>query len=192
MRRNGLAFLLILCCMAAAEVNRGADVTWTRSVESFTRALGDRDAEALLSLVDDARMSAFDAAQADGARLLARTGKGRLIMSRAYAQVPLTLASDLCECTRDSELPDDIKRKLAVGAEARARRLNAAAAEWISEALAAKPTDAIGVLVFWCPSSSEEQGADNGELVFVLLRAEASGARNWRIRTIAYGNPIKP
>lgn len=185
-----IAIVLALVVQTAGQTTRPADSTWGKTLERFTTALEDSDPAALLPLLaDDASIKAFDSKTADAIRLLARTRKATLLMSKAYVQAPATIASDVAEQVKNSDVPDEVKRHMAVGDEARSRRANETAAHWVAQALGAKDGDPVAVILFWCDRSSTGEPAPSPELVFVLVRGQAQGAGAPRVQAIAFGNP---
>jgi hypothetical protein len=173
---------------AAQPAAAGAD-QWPQTVQTLASALTENDPGALLSVLsDDQAIHTFDGKVADAVRLLVRTRKGILIGRWEYVHAPENLAQDVFEAIKTAEVPEELKRRMALRDEQHARRANRTAATWLSEALNAKPGDKVGVLIFWCDKPA---GGEAPEVVFVLLKAEPDpeGA-NSKISAIAFGNPI--
>ncbi len=164
-----------------------ADELWAQTVQTLGTALTENDPGALLSVLSDERtIHTFDGKVADAVRLLARTRKGALLGTFHYTHAPETMAADIAEVFKTSELPEELKRRMGMRDESHAKRANRTAVNWLTISLNAKEGDKVGALMFWCDKPAPGEAP---ELVFVLLRADPD-AGNSKIRAIAFGNPI--
>jgi len=122
---------------------------WAKTVEALGVALSENDAGALLAVLsDDVSITTCDMKNGDAVRLLARTKKATLISSLSYVYAPENMANDVAEAFKNAEVPEELKRRMAMRDDAHARRANRTAVNWLGEALAAKQGDKVGVLVF--------------------------------------------
>ena len=180
-----LAVLFAVAQQAAGDAPAATD-NWPKTVEGLGAALAENDAGALLAVLsDDVAITTFESKNGDAIRLLARTKKGSLIASLNYVYAPETMANDVAEACKNAEVPEELKRKLAVRDETHARRANRTAITWLSEALGAKQGDKIGVLVFWCDKSAN----GDAELVFILVKGDPQGEFG-KVKAICFGNPL--
>jgi hypothetical protein len=121
----------------------------------------------------------------DAVRLLARTKKATLISSLSYLYAPENMANDVAEAFKNAEVPEELKRRMAMRDDAHARRANRTAVNWLGEALAAKQGDKVGVLVFWCDKST----SGDAEVVFILVKGEVQGEAT-KVKSLCFGNPL--
>ena len=135
-----LLILSLVVLFAAAQQAGGDDAApdqWPKTVQAFGIALADNDAGGLVAVLsDDVNITTCDMKNGDAVRLLARTKKGTLIASSSYVFAPETMANDIAEAFKNAEVPEELKKKMAMHDEPHARRANRTAATWIGEALA--------------------------------------------------------
>jgi len=180
------ALLFALAQQAAGDgpANPAPD-SWPKTVEALGIALSESDASALVPvLADDVSISTFDSKSTE-MRLLARIRKGTLISSLNYVHAPETMANDIAEAFKSAEVPEELKRKMAIRDDAHARRANRTAVTWLSESLGAKQGDKVGVLIFWCDKSA----SDEPEVVFLLVKGDPE-SQYTKVKAICFGNPI--
>jgi hypothetical protein len=159
---------------------------WAKTVEALGVALSDNDAGALLAVLsEDVSITTCDMKNGDAVRLLARTKKGTLISGFSYVYAPENMANDVAEAVKNAEVPEELKRRMAMRDEAHARRANRTAVNWLGEAVAAKQGDKVGVLVFWCDKST----SGDAEMVFVLVKGEVQG-ESTKVKSLCFGNPL--
>ena len=92
---------------------------------------------------------------------------------------------DIAEAFKSAEVPEELKRKMAIRDDAHARRANRTAVTWLSESLGAKQGDKVGVLIFWCDKSA----SDEPEVVFLLVKGDPE-SQYTKVKAICFGNPI--
>lgn len=159
---------------------------WQKTVESLGVALAENDAGALLAVLsDDVSINTFDAKNGDAVRLLARTRKGTLVGALSYSYAPENMAGEIAEAFKSAEVPEELKRKMAMRDDGHARRANRTAVTWLAESLGAKQGDKVGVLIFWCDKPTN----GNPEVVFVLLKGDYVSQFS-KVRGICFGDPI--
>ncbi|HEV8379899.1 MAG TPA: hypothetical protein VGP99_13695 [Tepidisphaeraceae bacterium] len=181
-----LFFAVLFALAQQAGGDNPAPDNWPKTVEAFGTALSDNDAGALLAVLgEDVSITTFDTKNGDAIRLLARTKKGALIKSFSYVHAPEAMASDVAGAFKDAEVPEELKRKMAMRDDAHARRANRTAATWLTESLGAKQGDKVGVLMFWCDKSANGEA----EVVFILVKGEPE-SEFAKIKAICYGNPL--
>lgn len=178
-----------------------------QTVDRLCTALGESDAELLLSLLaEGARLRTFEPRATDAARLLARTRRGELLFARHYAQAPATFASDLSEAVRSAaNVPEEVKRRMALRDERHARHANATAQQWLVAQCDGQASGRLAVLVFWVerpapesappPASGGQAVGGTAELVFLVVRPEEGPppvGRAPRIAHITFGDPARP
>ena len=147
--------------------------SWPKTVETFANSLGESDPGALVPVLsDDVSIATFDSKSGDAVRLLARTRKGTLISHFHYVYAPENMAGDVAEAFKAAEVPEELKKKMAMRDETHARRANRTAASWLAEAIGAKPGDKVGVVVFWCENNGYAESQFS------------------KIKAICYGDPI--
>jgi len=158
---------------------------WAKTVETLGAALSENDPGALLSVLsEDKSIFTFDGKGSDVVRLLIRTRKATLIGSFNYTHAPETMATDMAEAVKNAEVPEEVKKRMAMRDEPHARRANRTAVQWLVETLQAKQGDRVGALIFWCERT---QSGDPPEIVFVLLKGDPE-AQNTKIKSICFGN----
>jgi len=159
---------------------------WSKTVEALATALNDNDAGELVAVLsEDVSITTFDSKNADGARLLAKTKKGQVLSSLKYVFAPEKMANDIADAFKSAEVPEELKRKMDIRDEAHSRRANRTAVTWLTESLGAKDGDKVGVLIYWCDKTANE----DPEVIFILIKADKE-SQNARIKTICFGNPI--
>ena len=180
--------LSLAVLFAVAQQAGGDDAApeqWPKTVESLAAALAENDAGALLAVLsDDVSITTCDMKNGDAVRLLARTKKGTLISHFSYTFAPETMANDIAEGFKNAEVPEELKRKMAMHDESHARRANRTAATWIGEAVMAKQGDKVGVLVFWCDKSAN----GDAEMIFVMVKVDPQN--QFKVKTVCFGNPL--
>ena len=183
-----LLILSLAVLFALARQAGGDDAApdpWPKTVEGLTIALADNDAGALLAVLsDDVAITTCDMKNGDAVRLLARTKKGSLISSFSYVFAPETMANDIAEAIKNAEVPEELKRRMAMRDDAHARRANRTAVTWLSEAVGAKQGDKVGVLVFWCDKTNNA----DAEVVFILVKGDPQSQFS-KVKSICFGNP---
>ena len=87
-------------------------------------------------------------------------------------------------------MPDELKRYMTPQNEAQMAKANTAAAKWLTQTLAAKPGDPVGVVVLWSAPTAALGLVESArpEIIFVLLKGGMAGGGP-RIEAIAFGNP---
>ena len=184
-----LLILSLAVLFAVAQQAGGDDPApdqWPKTVEAFGAALADNDAGGLVAVLsDDVSITTCDMKNGDAVRLLARTKKGTLISSSSYVFAPETMANDIAEAFKNAEVPEELKKKMAMHDDAHARRSNRTAASWLSEALGAKQGDKVGVLVFWCDKST----SGDAELIFILVKGDPQ-SQFGKVKSLCFGNPL--
>jgi len=128
----------------------------------------------------------------------------KVVTTRAYLETPVMLASDIAADLKDSNLPEDVKRRLTPSDDTAIKRANATAARWISTSLFTSGVEPVAVIVLWRdqpngaePSNSTTtDGDDTHEILadrrlptFILLKGEYLDGR-FRVRQICYGDPL--
>jgi hypothetical protein len=160
---------------------------WPKTVEALGTALSDNDAGALLTVLsEDVSITSCESKNSNGTYLLARTKKGSLITSLSYVHPAETMAGDIAEAFRAAEVPEELKRKVAMRDEAHARRANRTAVTWLTEALGAKQGDRVGVIVFWCDKVANQ----DPEMVFILVKGDPESEFR-KIKMVCFGNPVR-
>jgi len=186
MRLTVLSIAILFAVARQAAGDEAAPDNWPKTVETLATALSESDPGALLPvLTDDVAINTFDAKNGDAVRLLARTRKGMLISGFNYVYAPETMANDVAEAFKNAEVPEELKRKMAVRDDVHARRANRTCLTWLSEALGAKQGDKVGVLIFWCDKSA----SGDPEVVFILVKGDPE-SQYTKVKTICFGNPI--
>ncbi len=179
-----VAVLFALAQQAAGD-NPAPD-NWPKTVENLATALSESDPGALLAvLTEDVAVSTFDSKNSGAAQMLARTKKGAIISGFNYVFAPETMANDVAEAFKSAEVPEELKRRMAIRDDAHARRANRTVVTWLTETLGAKQGDKVGVIVFWCDKSA----TDEPEVVFILVRGDPE-SQYTKIKTVCFGNPI--
>ncbi|HEV8293395.1 MAG TPA: hypothetical protein VGP94_15770 [Tepidisphaeraceae bacterium] len=179
-----LAVLFALAQRAGGE-NPAPD-NWPKAVEALGAALSENDAGALLAVLsEDVSITTFDTKNGDAIRLLARTKRGALISSLNYVHAPETMANDVAEAFKNAEVPEELKRKMAIRDDAHARRANRTVVTWLTESLGAKQGEKVGVLVFWC----DKPANGDAEVVFILVKGDPE-SQFTKIKAICFGNPL--
>jgi inactivated superfamily I helicase len=183
---------LVLSNRLPAQATRPSADPWTQTVQQFAQALAQSDPAALVPLlVDNASVQAFDAKTADAARLLSRTHGAAIISAHAYVHAPSRMATDIVESfAQAQQVPDELKRYMTPQNEAQMAKANTAAAKWLTQTLAAKPGDPVGVVVLWSAPTAALGLVESArpEIIFVLLKGGMAGGGP-RIEAIAFGNP---
>ncbi len=186
MRLLTLCLALLFALAQQAGGDSPAPDAWPKTVEALSLALSDNDAGALLTvLTEDVSISSCESKNSNGTYLLARTKKGAMIASLSYVYAPETMATDIAEAIKTAEVPEELKRKVAMRDEAHARRANRTAVTWLTEALGAKQGDRVGVIVFWCDKVANE----DPEMVFILVKGDPE-SQFAKIKSVCFGNPI--
>src|SRR5215212_5038789 len=138
MRLLVLSLAVLFALARQAGGDDAAPDNWPKTVEGLTIALADNDAGALLAVLsDDVAITTCDTKNGDAIRLLARTKKGSLISSFSYVFAPETMANDIAEGFKNAEVPEELKKRMAMRDDAHARRANRTAVSWLSEAVGA-------------------------------------------------------
>jgi hypothetical protein len=159
---------------------------WSKTVAALGTALADNDAGALLAVLsDDVSITTCDFKNGDAIRLLARTKRGTLISSFNYVHAPETMANDVAESFKNAEVPEELKRRMAMRDETHARRANRTAVTWLSEQIGAKQGDKVGVLAFWCDKSAN----GDAELIFILVKGDPQ-SQFGKVKALCFGNPL--
>src|SRR5438046_3143508 len=135
-------------------------------------------------LEEDTSILTFDGKGIDGMQLPSRTRKAQLIVSCNYTHAPETMATDMAEAVKNAEVPEEVKKRMAMRDENHARRANHTAVTWLVETLQARQGDRVGALVFWCERTPS---GEPPEIVFVLLKADPE-AQNSKIKAICFGS----
>jgi hypothetical protein len=182
--------IVILAALFAMAQQAGGDEpapdNWPKTVETFANALGESDPAALLPVLsEDVSITTFDAKGGDAVRLLARTRKGAVISHLTYVHAPENMANQIAEAFKNAEVPEELKRKMALRDEAHALRANRTAVNWLTESLGAKQGDKVGVVIFWCEKAANGQP----EVVFILLKGDPQSEFG-KVKSICFGNPI--
>ena len=183
--------IVILAVLFALAQKAGGDApaqdNWPKTVETFATALGESDPGALLPVLsDDVAITTFDTKNGDAVRLLARTRKGAVIKSLSYVHAPENMAGDVAEAFTGAEVPEELKRKMAIRDETHGRRANRTAVTWLAESLGAKQGDKVGVVIFWCENSPNNAGP---EVIFILVKGDAQSEFG-KVKAICFGNPV--
>src|SRR5204863_8945441 len=98
---------------------------WSALMECLGKALVASDPEALVPLLgDEVTIQSFDTRSGDAVRLLARTRKGLMLLSRGYQQTPEGLAAELAAAVKDLEIPEEFKKHLMPADEGQIKRAN--------------------------------------------------------------------
>jgi hypothetical protein len=185
MRLLALCSCFLFGLLAPTEGDNPPADNWPKTVETLGAALTDSDPGMLLSVLgEDKSIFTFDGKGSDGMQLLSRTRKAQLIGSFNYTHAPETMASDMAEAVKNAEVPEEVKRRMAMRDEVHARKANRTAVTWLVETLGAKQGDRVGALIYWC------ERAPNGEppeIVFVLVKADPD-AQNKKIKAICFGS----
>jgi len=179
-----LAVLFALAQQAGGD--DAAPDQWSKTVTALGTALAENDAGALLAVLgEDAAINTFDSKNDNALRLLDRTKKGTLISSLSYVFAPETMANDIAEAFKNAEVPEELKKRMAMRDESHARRANRTSVTWLSEQVGAKQGDQVGVLVFWCDKSASGEA----EVVFILVKGDPQ-AQFGKVKTLCFGNPL--
>lgn len=189
----GLTVLVMVATRAGGQTTQPAHEPWGKTVQDFAEALREGDAAGVVKfLSDEATIRSFDSRSADAVRLLARVKMGTLLLTRGYWGIPDTLATDLSDSAKrtDLDVPMELRQRIVYFDHARARRANVAAASWLSDAVGAKAGEALGVVVFACATGPADGQTPEHELVFVLVKPAGTSGQP-RIKTIVFGNPLK-
>ena len=185
--RLSIGFIAVLFALVQqAGGDAPATDGWGKTVETFATALQESDPGALLPVLsDDVAITTFDTKGADAVRLLARTRKGTLVSFLSYTQAPENMTGEIAEAFKNADVPEELKKKLAMRDDTHARRANRTAVTWLGESIGAKPGDKVGVVIFWC----DKPANGNPELVFILVKADVE-SQFTKVKSICFGDPI--
>jgi hypothetical protein len=125
-------------------------------------------------------------------RLLATTTRGKLIGTHAYESVPATLAGDLANDFQAAGeiVPQQVRKDMQPPDEKAAKRANETAAAWITQVLAPRKDQPVGVLVFWPTDKRSPNDTSSRRAIFVLIKGQ--GAKDgYVVQQITFGDPLE-
>jgi hypothetical protein len=190
MRQVFLVGLLtaLMCGIAAAPATRPAGNSWPGAVTALARAVAENDAQALPSLLaSEVTIQRFNGDSVSPARLFALPAQRTLLFTRAYPQLPDSLATDLADAATAWKQPEVIKAGFTLIDPNRRKSADQTARRWLIHSLQAKPTDPIGVAALWC------QDLDNGnpgQIMFILVKGQPTLSGDMRIGGMVFGEPL--
>jgi len=159
---------------------------WPKTVEALATALNNNDAGELLAVLsEDVSITTFESKNADGTRLLAKTKKGQAISALNYVFAPEQMANEIAEAFKSAEVPEELRRRMDIRDEAHSRRANRTAVTWLTESLGAKQGDKVGVIIYWCDKTANE----DPEVIFILVKGDPQ-SQHAKIKSVCFGNPI--
>lgn len=187
--------LLAFASVASAQTSKPAEMNWGKVVDTFARAITDGDRNALNQLLaSKVVVHQFAGKDEDLAVLLARSSKGALLGAHPYIHPPETMVADIASDFKSAAtVPEDIKRKMIPQDDAEMTRAKATSQQWLEKVLGAKPGQAVGVVVLWCPRETDQilGGMEPAmEPVFILLYGAEVTTYNYRIKLIVFGDPL--
>lgn len=186
MRLLTLCVALLFALTQQAGGDSPAPDSWPKTVEALAGALNNNDAGELLAVLsEDVSITTFDSKNADGTRLLAKTKKGQPICMLNYVFAPEKMANEIADAFKSAEVPEELKQRMDIRDEAHSKRANRTAVSWLTESLGAKEGDKVGVLIYWCDKTTNE----DPEVIFILVKGDKD-SQNARIKSVCFGNPI--
>jgi hypothetical protein len=167
---------------------------WQATVERLADVLAGRDAAALKTTIGrDVQIRNFASdASSTLERLLAGTSQGKLIGAHAYESVPATLASDLASDfqSADKVVPEQIRKDMQPADDKSARRANETAAAWVSQVLAPRKDQPVGVIVFWPTNRRSANDTSPRRAIFVLVKGQLVKDA-YVVQHITFGDPLE-
>jgi hypothetical protein len=210
----GVGMSLVLTVNAAAQTTRPASAPtstpvvgttttaaattqasgWQATLGRLSEALSGQDLGGLKSTIGrDVQIRSFASdAPSTPERLLTAGSRAKLIGTHAYSGVPTTLASDLANDFQAAGdiVPEQIRKDMQPADEKAAKRADETAAAWITQALAPKKDQPVGVMVFW--PTDKRLPTDNSprRAVFVLVRGQVAKDA-YVVQQVTFGDPLE-
>jgi hypothetical protein len=188
---------MLLVVGSQAQTTRPAD-DWSDTINKFSKALAEGDATIASTLLanptKDCREFGSDTLE-DYAPILTASQHGVVIGAHGYLHPAMSLVSDLAADVKASNvLSDEIKQRMTPQDADALRRAEATEVQWAEQALAAKPGDAVGIIVLWVTKTQSATAiptseAPPKELMFVLLKGTKLHDQ-YRVTLAVYGNPL--
>jgi hypothetical protein len=190
--RSIVVVLAMLCWATTAAGVTPADQQATHEV--WERTVG-RFAEDLAAGVDEPSLAAtlseghairtFAGKPATLADISTAAASAAWFKPLAYDMTPDLLASDFgAMAMADQAIDPVLRRYLSPANDSAARTSNGTALKWITQVLAPRSDQPVGVIVLFQPSADEKV---HGRVTIVLAAGERVGARAFRIKRIAFG-----
>lgn len=204
--------LLLGSATALSQTTQAVSVDpWPATLEQLAAVMMEGRADAVNAMLSDkATVRSFGGSPGSEEvdRMVVHASLSAPIGIHAYVHPPLVMAADLMADCKNADLPDSVRQRMVPQDDASMQRANATAAQWISDSIDAATGDRVGVLVFFEPTDAlraargfaSNVNSSGGELIFVLVRAQAGAVASpaaetlaptaIRIDRIVYGNPL--
>ena len=166
---------------------------WQETVEQFATAVRGNNLKALQKCLDHGpSICTFNSETLQPPeRLMGTTTGAKVLGMHAYLKTPSTLATDLADDFKASDVPEPLRRDFVISEEGLEKDANETAARWVTQALKPQGDQPIAVLVLWRQERADSfQNAAAKRPVFLLIRGEVVDEQ-YIIRQIAYGDPLE-
>ena len=186
-----LGIAILLTATAHAQTTQPAR-GWQETVEQFSTAVRGNNLKGLQKFLDRGPViCTFNSEMLQPPeRLLGATTGAKVLGMHAYLKTPSTLATDLAEDFKASDVPEGLRRDFVIPEEGLEKVANETAAKWVTQTLKPEGDQPIAVLVLWRQERADSfQNAAAKRPVFLLMRGEVVDEQ-YIIRQITYGDPL--
>ncbi len=187
--------VFVCVTVSTAQSTRPVDSNepWTQTVRALADSLVDSaEPDAISAILPPATpVRRFDRVDPeDRLSLREMTAGATVVAALSYRSTPTTMASDLSDSLRNADfVPDAVRAEFLPSTEKELRHANDTATQWISTALQPGVEQPVGVIVLWQYRASRDASEQpDGELVFVLIKAQEPTPGEFRMAQVIYGN----
>jgi hypothetical protein len=172
---------------SCAQTTQPAPAAWDQSVQAFAKSLVTGD-DCKAGLTGDCAIRSFDStASRQIADVTAHASGATLLMAHAYLFPGGAIAGDIGAAVADSQVPDDVKKRLVPPVGDPTAKANATATRWVQSALAAGDGEPIAVLVLFTGDLTQSTTSD-GQILFIMLKGRKDSTGAYFISQIVYGD----